>query len=124
MQMTISIKNLRLETFIGVEEWEKENKQTLVFNIELEFDATEAVKTDLVEQTVDYYVLTEKIIKAVEQTHFCLLESLANHILNVIMEDSRIKKATVEVDKPGALPSVDSVSVRCSAERTKESLHL
>ena len=117
MNIIIHIKNLRLKAVFGVNEWERESKQDVVINVELEFDGTDAVKTDSVEHTVDYHTLTEKIVTAVEQSEFYLLESLANHVLHIVMQDQRVKKARVEVDKPQALELADSVSVSCSAER-------
>lgn len=115
--MTIRIKNLRLRTIIGISEWERGEKQDVVINVELEVDERKAVETDLIDDTVNYKTLTKRIVEEVEQSEFFLLEKLTHHILQVVLEDKKIKKATVEVDKPHALRFAESVSVSCSAER-------
>ncbi|MCI0494750.1 dihydroneopterin aldolase [candidate division KSB1 bacterium] len=118
--MIVHIKNLRLRTIIGTLEWERQNKQDVVLNIKLKFDARKAATTDNIEDTVDYKNLTKRIISEVENSGYHLLEKLAQHVLNVIMDDQRIRSATVEIDKPQALRFADSVSITCSAERNDE----
>ena len=117
--MITRIKNLRLRTIIGCHDWERKNKQDIIVNIKFEFDAAKAVVSDDIEDTVDYMQLKKAIIKEVENSTFQLLEKLANHIMDIIMGDNKISKATVEIDKPHALRFADSVSVACTREREK-----
>lgn len=109
--MIIKIENLRLRTIIGVFNWEKEKKQDVIVNIEMEFDGTNAVESDKLEDTVDYKSLNKNIIDFVEKGNFNLLEKMVSGIGNIIMEDKRIKKVTVKADKPNALRFADSVSL-------------
>ena len=109
--MIIKIENLRLRTIIGVFDWEKEKKQDVIINIEMEFDGTEAALSDKLEDTVDYKTLNKNIIDYVENGDFNLLEKMVSGIGNIIMEDKRIKKATIKADKPKALRFADSVSL-------------
>jgi D-erythro-7,8-dihydroneopterin triphosphate epimerase len=115
--LKIRIKNLRLRTIVGIEDWEQNHLQDVIVNIELEFDGRQAVKTDAIEQTVNYKALKMKILKIVENSRFNLLETMADHLLNLIMEDTRVNAASVEVDKPHALRFADSVSVMVSGSR-------
>ena len=115
--MIIRIKNLRLRTIVGVNDWEREAKQDVIINIEFEFDGTQAIETDRLEDTVDYKAMKRRIITAVENSRFYLLDKLAGRILEIVMEDERVRRAMVEVDKPQALRFADSVSVCCSAEK-------
>lgn len=115
--MVIRIKNLRLRTIIGVLDWEREHKQEVVANIELEFDGAAAGRSDRIEDTIDYRALKRKIMAHVESSQYFLLERLAGVILEVVMAEPRVQAATVEVDKPHALRFADSVSVTCSARR-------
>ena len=109
--MIIKIENLRLRTIVGVFDWEKEKKQDVVVNIEMEFDGTNAAKTDSLDDTVDYKSLNKRVIEFVENGNFNLLESMVTGIGKIIMEDKRIKRATVKADKPKALRFADSVSL-------------
>ncbi len=115
--MIARIKNLRIRTIIGIFNWERSNKQDVVFNIELEFNGRKATKSDNIEDTVDYKTLTKRIVSEVEQSQFYLLEKLADHVLKIIMENPNVLRAIVEVDKPHALRFADSVSIICTAEK-------
>ena len=115
--MKIHIKNLRLKTIIGINDWERAEKQDVVVNVEVELDASRATETDRIEDTINYKTLTKRIISEVELSKFYLIEKLADHILNIVLENNKVKRGTVEVDKPQALRSADSVSVSCSGDR-------
>ncbi len=112
--MKIHIKNLRIKTIIGINDCERAEKQDVIVNVEVELDATRATETDRIEDTINYKTLTKRIISEVELSEFYLVEKLAHHILNIVLENKKIKRGTVEVDKPHAVRFADSVSVSCS----------
>ena len=114
---TVRISNLKLQTIIGINDWERKKKQTILINISFKYDAQNAIKTDDIKHTIDYKTLTKQIIKAVKSTEFLLLEKLTNFILDIVMSYSIIKEATVRVDKPLALRFADSVSVELIRKR-------
>ncbi len=116
--MIIRIKNLRLRTVIGIFDWERKTRQEVIVNVMLEFDGSKAALSDRIEDSVDYKALTKQIIAEVEESSFQLIEALANHVLGLVMADVGVRRAEVEVDKPGALRFAESVSVSCSAERS------
>ncbi len=115
--MIIKIENLKLRTIIGVFDWEKRTKQDVTINIEIEFDGKKAGESDNIEDTVDYKSLNKKIINYVEKNSFNLLERMAVRIGDMVMEDIKAKKATVKVDKPGALRFAESVSITHEIKR-------
>lgn len=115
--MIIRIENLRLRTVVGIFEWEKKIKQDIVINIDIEFDGREAVEKDDISFTVDYKSITKKIISEIEGREFNLIERIAGDVVKIIFEDGRVGRATVRVDKPGALRFADSVSVIHSESR-------
>ena len=115
--MLIRIKNLRLRTLVGVQEWEKDMPQDVIINIEMECDVGRAAQTDDLMHTVDYKKLKKRILQLIETKRYNLIETLAHDVLRVAMEDSRVMRVLVEVDKPNALRYADSVSVVCTANR-------
>ena len=115
--MLIRIKNLRVRTIIGINEWERDAPQDVIINIEMELDGKRVSQTDSIDDTVDYKVLKRRILREVEGSQFFLLDKLASHVLDIVMEEKKVKRATVEVDKPNALRFADSVSVLCSSEK-------
>jgi D-erythro-7,8-dihydroneopterin triphosphate epimerase len=116
----IKIKNLRLRTIIGIFDYEREHKQDIVINLKIHFDDSKASSTDNIDDTVDYKKITKKIIAEVEKSEFFLLEKLSDFVLDIIMEDLKIKGATVKLDKPHALRYADSVAIIKTRKRTYE----
>ena len=114
---TIRITDLLLRAIIGNNEWERSSPQDVIINIELGYDASEAIASDAMEDTVDYKKLKRRIIDEVEQSHFKLLESLTNRVLSIAMEEPRTLSAVVRIEKPGALRYAKTVSVEMSEKR-------
>ncbi len=107
--MIVRIKNLLVRIKIGVQPTERDKLQDVLINISIESD--DPPRTDRLADTTDYKYVTKKILAAVEHTRFELIETLAGFVLDLIMEDKRIKHASVEIDKPHALRFSESVSV-------------
>ena len=114
----ITIENLRLRTIIGINDWERETRQDVVVNVELELVPGTVFTHDAIDETVDYKKLNKRLIAEVERSSFFLIEKLCDHLLTMVMEDNRVRRARVRVAKPTVLRYTDSVSVECSAERT------
>lgn len=112
----IRITDLSLKAIIGIFDWERKRKQKVVINVELEFNALKAVKTDNVDDTVDYKVITKKIIRHVEGSKYFLLEKMAGSVMKIVLEDQKVKRVNVRIDKPGALRFARSVSVELEAK--------
>jgi len=113
----ITIKNLLLRTIIGFNEWERKKKQDVIINVTIEFDRKTAVETDSVQGSVNYKIIAKKIIAEVESSNFNLLETLADHLLNIIMDDEKVVSATIEIDKPHSVRFSESVSAKVSQRR-------
>ena len=118
--MIIRIKNLRLRTIIGINDWERNETQDVVLNVEIIFDGNHVAETGHINDTVDYKKIKKEIIAKVEQSKFYLLDKLASHVLGIVMEEEKVISATVEIDKPHALRFADSVSICCSGRRKKD----
>ena len=116
---TIHITDLQLRTVIGTNDWERGIKQDVTINIAIEYNALKASRSDNIRDTVDYKILTKKIIKAVESSKYFLLEKLAAQILKIITSTKGVTAATVRIDKPQALRFAKSVSVTLTHDRSK-----
>ena len=114
----IRVKNLLLRTFIGFNPEELTNQQDVIINIEIEAHIPE--ETLLADEPVgiyNYKTITKQVILLVQNNRFKLLEVLTKNILDLIMLDSRVIRARVEVDKPHALRFAESVSFEMEAVR-------
>ena len=117
--MTIRIKDLRLQTIIGTYEHERHDRQDVVINVAIETDGSLAGQSDDLNDTLNYVVIRDRIVEEVETSQYFLLEKLATRILEIVLDEPKVISATVEVDKPGALHYADSVSVSVSGARGK-----
>lgn len=115
--MIIRIKNLHLRAIIGVNEWERKEKQAVVVNAEIEFDGAAAVASDNIADTIDYRTISKRIIEFTENSQYELIEALAGNLLKICFEDARVQRARIEVDKPNAVRSAESTSVEVSGVR-------
>lgn len=114
----IRVKDLLIRTYIGFNPDELVNKQDVVINLEIETEIPEsALKSDEPEDIFNYKVITKKVIALVQEGRFKLLEVLTKRILDTIMEDEKVTRARVEVDKPHALRFAESVSMEMEARR-------
>lgn len=118
-QATISIKNLRLRTFIGFNPEEREKQQDIIINAQMRYSAQEAINSDNVDQAVNYKDITKAIIAHVENSRFLLLEKLVSDVLNICVEPKAIEYASVTIDKPHALRFADSVSLTINYEKAE-----
>lgn len=107
----INIHNLRLRTFIGFNPEEKEKKQDVVVNIEINYAFNDSVLEDQVDDALNYKTITKKVIKHVEDGRFLLLEKLVSDVLKICSEHPGINFSRVTIDKPHALRFADSVSL-------------
>ena len=117
IEARIRVKNLRLRTFVGIKDEEIKNKQDIVLNVVILFDATQAICSTDIETTLNYRTITKEIISFVEGNHFALLEKLTNDVLDLVMKYPEVRQAEVEIDKPHALRFADSVSVSLTKSR-------
>ena len=108
---TITIRNLRLRTFIGFNPEETEKQQDVVINIEIEYALSGDVFEDRVEGALNYKVVTKRVIEHVETGRFLLLEKLVADVLNICSAHPAVHRARVAIDKPHALRFADSVSL-------------
>jgi dihydroneopterin aldolase len=115
----IFIRDLAVRCIIGVNQDERTEKQEVIINVILFTDTRKAGKTDALEDSVDYKKVKKTILSLVEKSEFLLIEKLAEEIVKVCLDDSKVQKANVTIDKPGALRYTRSVAVEIV--RTRES---
>ncbi len=116
---TIRITDLKLKAIIGINPWERKNKQDVIINLTLDFDASKASQSDNIQDTVDYKTLKKRILLLVKGSKFFLLEKLVEEVLNLTMQDPKILKATVRIEKPKALRFAKSVSIESSRTKSR-----
>lgn len=107
----ILIKDLFLRTIIGVNEDERTQRQDVLINLIVETDTRQAGHSDDIAHAVNYKTLTKRVIELVEGSEYLLVERLAEEIAALCLEDSRVERVSVTVEKPQALRFARSVGV-------------
>jgi D-erythro-7,8-dihydroneopterin triphosphate epimerase len=115
----IYIRDLSIRCIIGVNQDERTEKQDVVINVVLFTDTRKAGQTDDLDDSVDYKKVKKTILSLVESSEFLLIEKLADEIAKVCLDDLKVQKVSVTVDKPGVLRYTRSVAVEIV--RTRES---
>ena len=115
----IRINDLKVRALIGAYAWERVNKQEIVINITIIYDAAKACLSDKLKDALNYESVAAKAIKTAESSRYTLIERLAGKLMAGVMSDKRVLSAYVRVDKPHALPQARSVSFELSSERPK-----
>ncbi len=117
---SIEIKDLLLRCIIGINESERIAKQDVVINITLWGDLRPVAASDDIEKTVNYRTITKKLVEHVEASRYFLLETLTERIADICLQDARVRRVAVSVDKPGALRFARSVGVHMEREQKGE----
>ncbi len=107
----IQIKDLLLRAIIGINAEERRNRQDVLINITLHADTRAAGRSDDIDDAVNYRTLAKRVIALVENSQFYLVEKLAAEIAALCLDDPRVERADVRVEKPGALRFARSVGV-------------
>ena len=110
MKDIIYIKDLRVETIIGIFDWERKVKQEVSIDMEFPFDCKRAAATDSIDDTIDYKAICKGVIKFVEDSSFQLQESLAEGIA-LVKEEYNVESIKLRVSKPGALRGAKDVGL-------------
>ncbi|BAP79540.1 D-erythro-7,8-dihydroneopterin triphosphate2'-epimerase [Pseudomonas sp. MT-1] len=113
----IRVKDLRLRTYIGINEDEILNKQDVLINLTVLYKAVDAVRDNDIDTALNYRTLTKAVIAHVESNRFSLLERMTQEILDLVMSRPSVEYAEVEVDKPHALRFAESVSITLAGRR-------
>ena len=108
---TIFLSDLRVDTVIGIWDWERKIRQTISIDLEMATDIARAAKSDSIEDTLNYKKVAKRIQQFVSDSEFQLVETLAEHIAQIILAEFEVPWVCVRVNKPGAIRGARDVGV-------------
>ena len=114
----IFIRDLIARGIIGLNDWEREKAQEILINIELFVDLRQAGDSDDLQSSVSYSTITRRVQAHAETAGRLTVEALANDLARICLEESRVSRVLVRVEKPGAVRFTRSVGVEI--ERTSK----
>ena len=107
----VFIEDLRIQTVIGVFDWEREITQTVSLDLQMAFDITNAAKSDDIADTLDYKAVSKRLIQFVEGSEFQLVEALAEHCASIVLQEFPVSWVHLKLSKPGAVRGSSAVGV-------------
>lgn len=113
----ILIKDLLCRGVIGISDRERSQPQDILVNVILFVDITKAGQTDSIEDSVNYRTVAKRILAHVEKIGRYTVEALATDVANICLEDERVVKTRVRIEKPGAVRFSASVGVEIERSR-------
>jgi 7,8-dihydroneopterin aldolase/epimerase/oxygenase len=108
---TVFIRELRIDTVIGIYEWEREIRQTVVLDLEMDADIAKAAATDAIEDTLDYKAVSKRLIEFVRASEFQLVETLAERCATIVLEEFEVPWVRLTLNKVGAVSAARDVGV-------------
>jgi dihydroneopterin aldolase len=113
----IFIHALKTEAIIGIFDWERQVKQTVIVDIEISADIRKAALSDSIDDTLNYKRVAKRVLAFVEESKCHLVETLAEHVAMLILEDFGIAWVRISLSKPGAIRNSRDVGVMLERNR-------
>lgn len=107
----IYLNSLQVDAVIGIYEWERRTRQRLILDIEIGVDIRGAAKTDNIDDTLNYKAVAKRVITFVGESRFQLVETLAEKVAGLILEEFKVPWCRLRVNKQGAVKGVRDVGV-------------
>ena len=107
----IFLRELKVTTLIGIYEWEKLMPQTLQLDIDIAMPDSRACISDNIADALDYAEIARYIQTVLSEGHFSLLETLAEHIAQIILKDFNAPWVKVSIAKLQAIRNCKMVGI-------------
>lgn len=107
----VFIRELRIDTVIGVYDWERLVRQSVVLDLEMATDISKAAGEDALEHTLDYAAISARLIAFIEQSEFELIETMAEQVAAIVLQEFNVPWLRLRVSKPGAVAQARDVGV-------------
>jgi len=108
---TIFLSEVKVQTKLGVPEWERMTPQTIILDIEIGYDLSKACQSDDVNDTIDYGAVVRRVRETLQENSFQLVEKLAEHLCQLILKEFNALGVKIKVAKPTVLPGLKALGV-------------
>jgi dihydroneopterin aldolase len=107
----VYLNDLRIDTVIGVFEWERQIRQVVSIDLEMTTDVRKAAATDEIADALDYKAVAKAVIGFVSHSDFKLVETLAERVAELVLRDFNVSEVRLRVNKRGAIRGARDVGV-------------
>lgn len=108
----IFLSALSVECIVGIWEWERRVKQTVIIDIEMEADIRKAAASDRIEDTIDYKKVSKRLLAFVGESQFHLVETLTERIAQLVVTEFGVSRVKVRLNKQGAIRGARDVGIQ------------
>lgn len=107
----VYIRELEVKTIIGIYEWEREQRQIVSLDLEMGTDIRAAAATDSIDDALDYKAVAKRLIEFIEKSEFLLVETLAERVADIVVQEFKVPWLKLRLGKPGAVTGSKDVGV-------------
>jgi dihydroneopterin aldolase len=107
----IFLRGLQIETVIGIYDWERKIRQTVILDLEMATDIRKAAASDDIADTLDYKAVSKRLIGFVEASEFLLVETLAERIAQIVIGEFGVPWVRLTLNKKGAIRGASDVGI-------------
>ena len=107
----IYLRDLRIDTVIGIYDWERRMKQTVIIDLEMGTDIRKAANSDNINDTLNYKDVAKRLISFVGESEFELVETLSEKIADILLDEFKVPWLRLTLNKKGAVRGVRDVGV-------------
>ena len=117
MKDRVFIENLTVETIIGIFDWEREIRQAVSLDLEMDYDIRRAAESDDIADTLDYKAVSKRLIHFIEHIQYQLVETLAEKCAAIVLDEFPVRRLSLKLSKPGAVRGSSAVGVMIERRR-------
>ncbi|RLT94219.1 dihydroneopterin aldolase [Ketobacter sp.] len=107
----VYIRELKIQTVIGILDWERAIKQSVVLDLEMASDIRPAAASENIQDALDYSAVAARITGFVEQSEFLLVETMAEQVAAIVLEEFKVPWLRLRLSKPGAIRGARDVGI-------------
>jgi len=107
----VYIRELQIETIIGIYDWEREIKQIVSLDLEMAADIRKAAATDDIQYALNYKAVSKRLIQFIAESEFLLVETMAEKVAALVMSEFNVPWIKLRLSKPGAVRGARDVGM-------------
>jgi 7,8-dihydroneopterin aldolase/epimerase/oxygenase len=107
----VYIRELEIQSVIGIYDWEREIRQTVSLDLDMATDIRKAAATEDISNTLDYKAVSKRLIAFIEAAEFLLIETMAEQVAAIVLAEFPVEWLRLRLGKPGAVTGARDVGV-------------
>ncbi|HEY9032894.1 MAG TPA: dihydroneopterin aldolase [Pseudomonadales bacterium] len=107
----VYVRDLKIDTIIGIYDWEREVRQTVSLDLEMATDIRKAAQSDSIDDTLDYKAVSKRLIAFIAGSEFQLIEAMAEQCAQIVLDEFAVPWLRLRLSKPGAVRGARDVGV-------------